>query len=245
VTEVVDQITRQAGRHSLKAGLDFRWERLDTIQPPSPTGLFSFSSLFTDLPGTTGTGFSLASFLLGQVQTFSIDLQQKPIRARAHIQEYFVQDDWRATTRLTVNAGLRWTLNFPSTEVDDQGAVFNLQSEKLDYLGRNGYPRSARRLHWDNLGPRLGIALRATDKLAVRAAYSVIWIEQAGITTPFTNPQFPFVQSVGERTLDSINPAFVLASGPSAEPIPLTSDAGLGQGVFTVDRSLGSGYAQQ
>ena len=73
----------------------------------------------------------------------------------------------------------------------------------------------------------------------------MIWIEQAGITTPFTNPQFPFVQTVGQRTLDSINPAFVLASGPSVAPIPLTPDAGLGQGVFTVDRSLCSGYVQQ
>ena len=84
VTEIVDQFSSQSGRHSLKAGLDFRWERLDVIQPPSPTGLFQFSNLFTDLPGTSGTGFSLASFLLGQVQTFSIDMQQKPIRPRAH-----------------------------------------------------------------------------------------------------------------------------------------------------------------
>ncbi len=245
VTEIVDQISRQKGRHSLKAGLDFRWERLNIIQPPSPTGLFSFSSLFTDMPGTTGTGFSLASFLLGQVQTFSIDLQQKAIRARAHIQEYFIQDDWKATSRLTVNAGLRWTLNFPSTEVDDQGAIFDLQTQQLDYLGQKGFPRSGRTLHWHDFGPRLGLAYRVTDKTVIRAAYSLVWIEQAGITTPFTNPQFPFVQTVTQRTLDSINSALVLASGPSVEPIPLTPDAGLGQGVFTVDRSLGSGYVQQ
>ncbi len=245
VTEIVDQLSKQRGRHSLKAGLDFRWERLDIVQPPSPTGLFQFSGLFTDLPGTTGTGFSLASFLLGQVQTFSIDLQQKPVRPRAHIQEYYVQDDWKATSRLTANAGLRWTLNFPSTEVDNQGAVFNLQTQQLDYLGKNGFPRSSRRLHWHDFGPRLGLAYRATDKTVIRSGYGLIWIEQAGLTTPFTNPQFPFLQTVTQRTLDSINPAFAFASGPSVAPIPLTPDAGLGQGVFTVDRSLGSGYAQQ
>ncbi len=245
VTELVDQITKQTGRHSLKAGLDFRWERLDIVQPPSPTGLFQFSSLFTDSPGTPGTGFSLASFLLGQVQTFSIDLQPKQIRPRAHIQEYYLQDDWRATDRLTVNAGLRWTLNFPSTEVDNQGAVFNLQTQQLDYLDRNGYPRSSRMLHWPDFGPRVGLAFRASGRTVIRSAYALIWIEQAGITTPFTNPQFPFLQTVTERTLDSINPAFELASGPTVTPIPPTPDAGLGQGVFTVDRSLGSGYAQQ
>lgn len=245
VTEIVDALSAQRGRHFLKAGLDFRWERLDVIQPPSPTGLFQFSSLFTDLPGVTGTGFSLASFLLGQVQRFSIDLQQRVLRPRAHIQEYFVQDDWKVSPRFTVNGGLRYTLNFPSTEADNQGAVFNLATQKLEYLGRGGFSRSSRELHKLNFGPRLGLAFRVTDKTVVRSAYGLIWIEQAGITTPFTNPQFPFLQTVTERSLDNINPAFVLAGGPSVAPIPLTPDAGLGQGVFSVDRGLGSGYAQQ
>jgi hypothetical protein len=245
VMEIVDQVSRRKGRHSLMFGLDFRWERLDVIQPPSPTGSFSFSSLFTDLPGTTGTGFPLASFLLGQVQNFSIDLQQKKIRSRAHIEEYFFQDDWKASSRLTINAGLRWTLNFPSTEVDNQGAIFNLQTQSLDYLGQDGYPRSGRNLHWHDFGPRVGLAYRITDKTVLRSAFALVWIEQAGITTPFINPQFPFIQTVSQRTLDGIYPAFDLSTGPSVTPIPLTPYAGLGQGVFSVDRSLGSGYVQQ
>ena len=126
------------------------------IQPPSPTGLFTFTSLFTDLPGRTGTGSPLASFLLGQVQTFSIDVQQNTLRPRAMSQEYFAQDDWTLSSRLTLNLGLRYTLNFPSTETSDQGAVFNLASQKLDYLGRDGFPRSGRDLQKDNFGPRLG-----------------------------------------------------------------------------------------
>jgi hypothetical protein len=245
VFEIADALTKQHGRHSLKAGLDFRWERLDITQPPSPTGLFQFSNLFSDLPGTTGTGNSLASFLLGQVQNFSIDLQSKAIRPRAQTEEYFIQDDWKATSRLTLNAGVRFTLNFPSTDVDNQGAVFDLAKQKLDYLGKMGFPRSSRELHKDDFGPRLGVAYRITDKTVVRSGYGLIWIEQAGITTPFTNPQFPFIQTVTQRTLDSINPAFDLAGGPTVAPIPITPDAGLGQGVFTADRSLGSGYAQQ
>jgi hypothetical protein len=245
VTEIVDQVSKRKGRHALMFGLDFRRERLDVMQPASPTGLFAFSSLFTDLPGATGTGFPLASFLLGQVQTFSIDLQQKKIRSRAHIEEYFVQDNWRASGRLMINAGLRWTLNFPSTEVDDQGSIFNLQTQSLDYLGKDGFPRSGRSLHWHDLGPRLGLAYRITDRTVLRSAFALVWIEQAGITTPFTNPQFPFIQTVTQRTLDGIYPAFTLSTGPSVAPIPLTPDAGLGQGVFTVDHSLGSGYVQQ
>ena len=67
----------------------------------------------------------------------------------------------------------------------------------------------------------------------------------AGITTPFTTPNFPFLQTVSQRTLDNITPAFVLAKGPTVTPVGTTPNAGLGQGVFTVDGTLGSGYAQQ
>lgn len=245
VTHLVDALTWVRGRHSVKAGLDFRWERLNVVQPPSPLGSFQFTSLFTDLPGVANTGSPLASFMLGQVQTFSIDLQPQEIRNRARIQEYFVQDDWRLSDRFTFNAGVRYTLNFPSVEEHNQAAVFNLATQQLDYLGRDGHPRAARRLHTANLGPRLGVVSRVNGETVARAGYGLIWIEQAGITTPFTTPVFPFLQTVSQRTLDNVTPAFVLADGPSIAPIPLTADAGLGQGVFAVDRDLGSGYVQQ
>ena len=245
VTQIADSLTWQRGRHTIKFGGDLRWERLNVLQPPSPTGSFTFSNLFTDLPGVANTGTPLASFLLGQVQLFSIDLQQQEIRNRAHFQEYFIQDDWRLSDRWTINAGVRYTLNFPSTEENDQAAVFNLSTQQMEYLGRDGRPRAARQLHKNNFGPRLGVAGRVTEKTVARAGYGVVWIEMAGITTPFTTPVFPFLQTVSQRTLDNLAPAFSLASGPSVEAIPLTGAAGLGQGVFSVDRDLGSGYVQQ
>ena len=245
VTQLADTLTWLKGRHTVKMGGDLRWQRLNVIQPPSPTGSFTFSNLFTDLPGTANTGTPLASFLLGQVQQFSIDLQQQEIRNRASFQEYFVQDDWRINNRLTFNAGVRYTLNFPSTEANDQVGVFNLETRQMEYLGRDGLPHAARELHKLNFGPRLGLVGRVTAKTVARAGYGLVWIEMAGITTPFTTPVFPFLQTVSQRNLDNINPAFVLATGPSVEPIPLTPNAGLGQGVFSVDRDLSSGYVQQ
>ena len=245
VTQIADTLTWIKGNHTIKIGADLRWERLNVLQPPSPTGVFTFSNLFTDLPGTANTGTPLASFLLGQVQQFSIDLQREEIRNRAHFQEYFIQSDWRPSNRLTVTAGVRYTLNFPSTEENDQAAVFNLQAQQLEYLGRDGHSRTARQLHKLNFGPRLGIVGRVTERTVARAGYGLVWIEMAGITTPFTTPVFPFLQTVSQRTLDNISPAFVLAQGPRVEPMPLTPDAGIGQGVFSVDRDLGSGYVQQ
>jgi hypothetical protein len=245
VTQLFDMVSLVRGKHAIKVGADLRWEHLDAVQPPNPTGNFGFSTLFTNQAGVTNSGSSLASFLLGQVNNFSIDLQNSTIRPRAHIAEFFIQDDWKASPRLTVNAGLRWTLNFPSTEAHNQGAVFNLATQNYQYLGKDGFSRSARELHYGNLGPRLGFSYLATPRTVIRSSYGIIFIEQTGITTPFTTPQFPFLQTVQQSSVDSIHPAFVLSSGPSVAPIALDENAGLGQGVFTVNRKLGSGYVQQ
>lgn len=143
---------------------------------------------------------------------------------------------------------MRHTLNFPSTVAGNQGAVFNLATQKLDFLGTNGFPRAARRLEKMNFAPRLGMAFQVTPSFVLRSGYGLTWIEQAGITTPFTTPLFPFIQSLGQQSLDNINPAFVLSNGPSVQlpvrrPTP-SVESGLGQGVF-VQRDNGSGYAQQ
>ncbi len=263
VTQIFDSLGWQRGRHSLKAGVDFRVERLNVLQPPAPTGIFNFTAPFSNSRGTANTvgaqpgnattssllagqtGNALASFLLGQVSNFSIDLQQKALHPRARILEFFAQDDFRVSSRLTINAGLRYTLNFPSTETGNQGAVFNLQTQQLEYLGQNGFPETARELHKLDFGPRLGLAYRFTDRTVVRAGYGLIFQEQVGLTTPFTIPQFPFIQTVTQRSLDGVTPAFALSAGPNVQPIPLNPDAGLGQGVFSADRDLGSGYVQQ
>jgi hypothetical protein len=241
VSEVADSFTWLKGRHTLKMGLDFRWERLDVIQPPSPTGAFTFNAIGSDLPGVANTGTPFASFLLGQVQNFSIDLQTSPIQERARFQEYFVQDDWKVSDRLTVNPGLRYTLNFPSNEINGQVGVFNLQTQQLEYPGDD----PVRPLKKNNFGPRLGAVYRLTDKTILSSGYGMVWIEMAGITTPFTTPTFPFLQTVSQRALDTINPAFVLQNGPTVAPISPTPTAGLGQGVFAVDATLGSGSVQQ
>jgi hypothetical protein len=250
VTQFLDNFSTVKRGHSVKAGADIRLERLDVLQPPSPFGTYSFTPVLTSGLTSAGTplantGSSFASFVLGQAQSFNIDTQQNVLKPRAAISELFVQDDWKVRPRLSVNIGVRYTLNFPSTEANNRAAVFNLSTQKLDFLGRDGNPRSARNLEKGDFGPRLGIAYRLSGSLAVRAGYGLTWIEQAGITTPFTTPLFPFIQSTGQRALDNINPAFVLSQGPSIQVTAPNPDSGLGQGVFSTDRNTGSGYAQQ
>ncbi len=239
VTEVLDTFSIIRGRHTIKFGTDIRREALDVLNPPNPTGAFAFTTTGTNSSTVTGSGNPVASLLLGQVNAFSVDIQQNVIRERAHIAEFFVGDDWKVSSNLTLNVGTRYTLNFPSTEVNDQGAVFNLNTQVLDF------PHTARNLECCDFGPRAGLAYRLSDRWAVRSGYGMIFFEQTGITTPFTLPQFPFVQTLGQQTQDNVNAAFVLAKGPTVQPTAPNPNSGLGQGVFGTDRTNGSGYSQQ
>ncbi len=239
VTEYLDTFSVVRGRHTLRFGVDIRREALDVVNPANPTGTYSFSTTGTNAAGVNGSGNAVASLLLGQVNAFTIDIQNKPLRERAHIAEGFIADDWRVSERLSLNVGTRYTMNLPSTEVNDQTAVFNLKTQLLDF------PHTARNLECCDFGPRFGLAYRVTDSLAIRSGYGLVWFEQTGVTSPFTLPQFPFVQTVGQQSQDNINAAFVLANGPTVQVAAPNPNSGLGQGVFGVDRNIGSGYSQQ
>ena len=56
-----------------------------------------------------------------------------------------------------------------------------------------------RPLKKNNFGPRFGAVYRLTDKTVLSSGYGLVWIEMAGITTPFTTPTFPFLQTVSQR----------------------------------------------
>jgi len=239
ITEFLDTFTLARGRHTLKFGTDLRREALDVLNPPNPTGSFAFTTTGTNNSAVAGSGNALASLLLGQVNAFTIDIQKDVIQPRAHIAEFFVADDWKISPRLTLNIGVRYTLNFPSTEKHDQGAVFNLGTQVLEF------PHTARELECCDFGPRVGLAYRIGDSWVVRSGYGMIFFEQSGITTPFTIPQFPFVQTVGQQSQDNVNAAFGLSAGPSIQVTAPNPNSGLGQGVFGVDRNNGSGYSQQ
>lgn len=239
VTEYLDTLSAVRGRHTFQFGVDIRRQALDVIQPPNPAGSYTFNTTGTDKLGVAGSGSPFASFLLGQVSAFSIDIQRRSLQERANIAEFFAGDDWRISDRLTLSLGSRYTLNFPSHEVNNQGAVFNLHTQVLEF------PHTARDLECCDFGPRAGLAYRLGDSTVIRSGYGMVWFEQTGITTPFTLPQFPFVQTLGQQTLDNINAAFVLSAGPTVQVTAPNPNSGLGQGVFGSQRDNGSGYSQQ
>ena len=212
------------------------------IQPPSPTGSFTFSAIGSDLPGVANTGTPLASFLLGQVQTFLDRSAATQIQERAHFQEYFVQDDWKVSDRLTVNPGLRYTLNFPSTEINGQTAVFNLQTQQLEYPGTN----PVRPLKKNNFGPRLGAVYRVTDKTIAERRLRPDLDRDGGHHDAVHDADVSVSADGHAANARQHHPGVRAAERTDRRAGRATTPtAGLGQGVFAVDGNLGSGYAQQ
>jgi hypothetical protein len=172
-TPITDQQYQEAfswfrGRHALKFGGEYRKGANDEIRDRGSAGNFTISPLITDLPGSSSTtGNALASFLLGQVNAASIQVSDK-IPSRASYMAFFAQDDFRVTDRLTINAGLRYEVEFPRWVVGNRMNSFDPLAINpvsgtpgvVTFAGVNGTPERAFRTDWNNLGPRVGFAYR-------------------------------------------------------------------------------------
>jgi hypothetical protein len=163
-TPIVDQQFLEAlswyrGRHALKFGAEYRAGANDEIRDRGSSGNFTVSPLIT--------GNSLASFLLGEVNAASIQVSDK-IPSRASYLALYAQDDWRVSDRLTVNAGLRWEVEFPRRVVGNKMNSFDPLAINpvsgtpgvVTFAGIDGTPERAFHTDWNNIGPRIGFAYR-------------------------------------------------------------------------------------
>ena len=105
----MDDISLVRGSHSLKFGFHYQIDNYNGGGCHTCSGSFGFSRLTTSLPldqsGRTGNGF--ASMLLGEVATGNVTTERYVSDQWKYLAGY-AQDDWRVTSKLTINYGLRW-----------------------------------------------------------------------------------------------------------------------------------------
>ncbi len=109
----------QRGTHALKVGADIRFLREVALNFGNSAGTYSFGTQWTRGPLDNAAGAphgqALASFLLGLPTGGGFDVESE-VDARSTSAAFFVQDDWRATSELTLNLGLRYELEAGTTE---------------------------------------------------------------------------------------------------------------------------------
>jgi hypothetical protein len=169
----VGNTTRIIGNHSVKAGVDWRFQQ--NLRVPSDThrsGQLTFDPTTTQ--GPTGGGLSLASFLLGQVQTFGRYVSNSTEAAERQNRLFsYIQDTWKITPKLTFNYGIRWEIYFPQyVNGKDNGGFQNLATGEVMITGENGVGMNGNvNTAMTHFAPRVGISYQLEPKTVVRAGY--------------------------------------------------------------------------
>jgi hypothetical protein len=138
-------LSKLIGTHTVKVGADYRQMQLETTLQNNTAGSFSFQNLFTAGPGRVG-GYDFASFLLGAPSTGLVDFNRGGGLYYIRYGGGYVQDDWRISSRFTLNYGVRFEHESGLREKDDRITVGfdpNATSPELQAIDaairRNGY----------------------------------------------------------------------------------------------------------
>ena len=175
-----DNLSWVHGRHTLKFGFDFQQVTLYANSTLNARPTYNFSGVYTQDPqNRSTTGAAFADFLLGDTSS-SLVSTRSISDSRQHIYQGYVQDDWRVTSRLTVNAGLRYELPMPFYELQNHYSDVILEPGPLygqlldaSNAGQAGYRNSFTDPNWHNFAPRLGFAYQLKPKTVIRAAAGI------------------------------------------------------------------------
>lgn len=250
-------------RHVIKFGAEFRKSINFEINRPIISGQYNFATTGTALPGTSGTGFGFASYLLGFVNAFSLR-DTEPLDRYTWYLAGFIQDDWKISPTLTLNLGLRWETDTPITDKNnrmngfDPAAINPVSGTPgvVRFAGIGGWPKQPYETDWNNFGPRFGFAWRpgGSDLWVVRGGYGIFYEHPFAHGAP-SSASLGFERSAGLSTPDNgVTPAFYLGQGVPGVNLttPERDDTfgavRVGQPVTTnitfYERNRRAGYAQ-
>jgi hypothetical protein len=211
--ENVGNVSWQKGKHALKFGFDIRTRLIsETASPPgqSAFGRFTFTSGFTNNPSSTGgTGDAIASMLLGLPSTTVRDFF---IPGTAHVRtnefNFYVRDEWRVSSKLTLNLGIHYEINTPFAEEHDFWVNWNPATAKLLIAGQNASDTANVNTDYAAIAPRVGIAYQLNGKTVIRTGYGIFYDPQGNYGTTirqFRQQPFDLVFTTSPGDLFSAN----------------------------------------
>ena len=265
-------LSRLVGRHTLKAGGDYRLIGMRVFAPGDVNGTFGFTSAFTQGPdpnvGGTAAGDSVASLLLGFPASGAFNIGT-PNDLYTHYIGGYVQDDFRVHANVSINAGVRYEFEQGLSESQDaftvgfdREAPFPIQVPGLNlrgglmYAGVDGYPEHQGSPSRLNFGPRAGVAWSLDEQTVVRGGYGLFWapsqiaqaFDQGALgTRGFTaTTTYRFSTDGGLRPCDGCSLTNPFPQGleqPQGAALGLMT--GVGGDIDFIDQTAGSGYVHQ
>jgi hypothetical protein len=236
VYQVIDNFSWTTGRHSLRTGLEIRWDQYNQIGNQFARGSFGFEPNATSRLGAPGTGNSFADFLLGYCKRCEASVSLATINFRARSQYYYFDDTWKITSKVSINFGLRY--EFTPSWFDKSGKLVNIHVPFIDYTpnvaDRDRHPTLVRMGTGDfyegiplRFDPqikvardgRLGEKLVADDKndfaprLGIAWNPSSKWVVRAGAGMFYSqdtgNPRFDMARNLAGRRRDEATPDLI------------------------------------
>ena len=240
--------TKILGNHTLKAGADIRRVRDDLLQGNNnaAAGQFYYSENQTSelgaasyappgqAPTQTGAANDVASILFNVPYNVGQDTNSTFPAYRQTWEFFFVSDKWQATSKLTVDLGLRYELYPPATPRKAGGFVnYNPTTNQLVSAGTGGNPSNlGMKADYTNFAPRLGASYRVNENLVVRAGFGVSYVPFVDNTYAYN---YPIKTSTGYTNGATYGPALNPVGGVVnfATGIPATPTV-----VFGTDGTL-------
>jgi Carboxypeptidase regulatory-like domain len=179
--QLVDSFTLVHGRHSFKFGGDLKRRQHGFFQTQNRRGDFYFDPLMTEnLTDSTG-GSDVASFLLGYPSSAFRDGEKGTFGMRWWEFSTYFMDDFRVSSRLTLNLGLRYDLFTPMVEQHNRLANFDFATGQFVAPGMPGVSASGNVVtDKNNFGPRFGFAWTpGSEKTVVRGGFGIFYDMQA------------------------------------------------------------------
>jgi hypothetical protein len=232
-----DNVTWLKGKHTLKAGGSLTLRSREILNADSITGIFNFDNNNTsNCTGITdgsckvdsSTGFDVASFLLGigsQKRRTLFDAGTYTEK-RPEIAVY-MQDDYRVSSKLTLNLGLRWDIFKPWVEVDNKQSNFDPTTGTFVVaadgatIGGTDVGRYLQTYSKADVGPRFGAAydLAGDGKTIIRGGFGIFWNFSPGGTSSSKAQNQPFLQAQSYTpTGGAFGTDLILSTGLPAPP---------------------------
>jgi len=257
----LDTLTWVRNKHAIKMGVEVQTHRDNYRNFGGGGGRFNYSHLETQLPGTANSGNAFASFLLGAVDSGNSFFRDSLPGGRYKYYGWFVDDTWKLTPKLTLNMGLRYEIQVPTSDplgrisymdpsVPNPGAG-NLPGAFVfggDGPGRQGWKRFFD-IHYKNFAPRFGFAYQFLPNTVIRGGYGIFYKEyiNQGVGIPQTG--FSITPTFGSPN-NGLTPAFSWDDGFPQNfnrPPTISPTVANTQGAAIVERATGGmiPYSQQ
>jgi hypothetical protein len=203
--DFVNNWTKVVRNHTVKAGIDLRRVRDDLLQDQtfSPRGVFNFSEPQTSDARAAGNNLAndIGSFLLDLPSSTGRDVNTYFPAYRQWWFFAFASDKWQATSKLTVDLGVRWDFYPPATPKIAGGfSNYDPVNHNLVLAGIGNNPSNlGMETRYRYFGPRTGFSYRATDNTVIRVGFGMSYM-------PFSDNSYAYNYPVRSNNSYAIAP---------------------------------------